>query len=45
MIEQPQLLQFVAVNKELQIIDLLTYTNNLQWLFKQQAAMIANLQN
>ena len=45
MMEQPQLPQFIVGDQELQIINLLTYTNDLQWLLEQQAAMIADLQN
>ena len=45
MMEQPQPPQFVAGKQELQIIDLLIHTNDLQQLLEQQAAMIANLQN
>ena len=45
MMEQPQPLWFIVGNWELQIINLLTYTNDLQWLLKQQAVIIADLQN
>ena len=45
MMEQPQPLQFIVGKLELQIIDLLTHTNNLQQLLEQQAAIIADLQN